>query len=89
MEKEVINNLLRIAFPQYHLTWYSTVNRKNNAILHNENADSVFEIYMYSEGNPRLVVYNQTITLSDLGVLRSIFDMDQTGLFSFELKGIK
>ena len=88
MDKEVISNLLRIAFPQYHLMDFN-VSIGFIISLYTENADTVLEVYVYSEGNPKLVVFNQAITLSDLGVLRGIFDMNQTGLFSFELKGIK
>lgn len=87
MEKEVISNLLKLAFPQYRLFSFNTSTGVTIS-LHTKDAD-VFDVYMYSEGNPRLVVYNQAITLSDLGVLRSIFDMHRTGLFSFEIKGVK
>ena len=87
MDKGIINNLLKVAFPQYKLFSFTTSTRTTIS-LHTKGAE-VFEVYIYSKGNPRLVVYNQAITLSDLGVLRSIFDMNQTELFSFEIKGIK
>ena len=87
MEKEVISNLLKLAFPQYRLFNFNTSTGVTIS-LHTKDADAL-DVFMYSEGNPRLVVYNQAVTLSDLGVLRSIFDMNQTGLFSFEIKGLK
>lgn len=88
MDKDIINNLLKVVFPQYRLEGYNT-NSGYTISSYNENFDIVFEINAYPVSSPILVVYNQAITLSDLGVLRSIFDMQQKGLFSFEIKGVK
>jgi hypothetical protein len=88
MDKDIISNLLKVVFPQYRLENYITSSGYTIS-SYNENFDIVFEINAYPVSSPILVVYNQTYTLSDLGVLRSIFDMHQKGLFSFEFKGIK
>jgi hypothetical protein len=88
MDKDIISNLLKVVFPQYRLENYITSSGYTIS-SYNENFDIVFEINAYPVSSPILVVYNQTYTLSDLGVLRSIFDMHQKGLFSFEIKGIK
>lgn len=88
MGKEIIENLLKVAFPQYSVMDYITSSGYTIS-SYNENFDTVFEINTYPVSSPKLVVYNQAITLSDLGVLRGIFNMHQTGLFSFEIKGIK
>lgn len=88
MNKGIVNNLLKVVFPQYRLEDYTTSSGYTIS-SYNENFDIVFEINAYPVSSPILVVYNQTITLSDLGVLRSIFDMHQKGLFSFDIKGIK
>lgn len=88
MDKDIISNLLKVIFPQYRLEDYTTSSGYTIS-SYNENFDIVFEINAYPVSSPILVVYNQAITLSDLGVLRSIFDMHSKGLFSFYIKGIK
>lgn len=88
MNKDIVNNLLKVVFPQYRLEGYNT-NSGYTISSYNENFDIVFEINAYPVSSPILVVYNQAITLNDLGVLRSIFDMHPKGLFSFYIKGIK
>ena len=88
MDKDIINNLLKVAFPQYSLRDYTTSSGYTISLC-NEYFDIVFEINAYPVSSPILVVYNQVITLGDLGVLRSIFDMHPKGLFSFYIKGIK
>lgn len=88
MDKDIISNLLKVVFPQYRLEDYTTSSGYTISLC-NENFDIVFEINAYPVSSPILVVYDQTITFSDLGVLRSIFDMHPKGLFSFYVKGIK
>lgn len=88
MNKDIISNLLKVAFPQYSLRDYTTSSGYTISLC-NEYFDIVFEINAYPVSSPILVVYNQAITLGDLGVLRSIFDMHPKGLFSFYIKGVK
>lgn len=87
MEKEVINNLLKMALPQYRLDCFST-STGFTTMLYTKNQDNVLGIDMSSSSNPVMYVYNWIITPADMDVLKSMFDMDQIGLYSYEIKGV-
>ena len=86
MEKEVINNLLKMALPQYRLDCFST-STGFTTMLYTKNQDNVLGIDM-SSGNPVMYVYNWIITPADMDVLKSIFDLDQIGLYAYRIKGV-
>lgn len=90
MNKDIINNLLKVVFPQYRLEGYNT-NSGYTISLCNENFDIVFEINAYPVSSPILFIFASVIDdiCADMDVLENIFDMNQTGLFSFDIKGIK
>lgn len=86
MEKEVINNLLKMALPQYRLDCFST-STGFTTMLYTKNQDNVLGVDMGS-GNPVMYVYNWIITPADMDVLKSIFDLDQIGLYAYRIKGV-
>lgn len=88
MEKEVINNLLKVALPQYRLDCFST-STGFTTMLYTKNMDNVLGVDMGSDSNPVMYVYNWIITTEDMDILKSMFDMDQIGLYSYEIKGVK
>ena len=90
MEKEVISNLLKVAFPQYSLRNYTTSSGYTISLC-NEYFDIVFEINAYPVSNPKLFIFASVIDdiCADMDVLENIFDMNQVGLFTFDIKGIK
>ena len=87
MKKEVINNLLKIALPQYRLDCFST-STGFTTMLYTKNQDNVLGIDMASKSNPAMYVYNWIITPADMDILKSMFDLDQTGLYAYEIKGV-
>lgn len=90
MDKNFINNLLKVAFPQYSLRDYTTSSGYTISLC-NEYFDIVFEINAYPVNSPKLFIFASVIDdiNADMDVLENIFDMDQVGLFSFDIKGIK
>lgn len=88
MDKEVINNLLKTILPQYRLDCFST-STGFTTMLYTKNMDNVLGIDMGSNSNPVMYVYNWIITPTDMDVLKSMFDMDQVGLYAYEIKGVK
>ena len=90
MNKDIITNLLKVAFPQYSLRDYATSSGYTISVC-NENFDIVFEINAYPTSNPILFIYASVIDdiCADMDVLENMFDMNQTRLFSFEIKGVK
>jgi len=87
MEKEVINNLLKMALPQYRLDCFST-STGFTTMLYTKNQDTALGIDMSPNNNPVMYVYNWIVTPVDINVLRSIFDLDQIGLYTYEIKGV-
>lgn len=87
MEKEVINNLLKIALPQYRLDCFST-STGFTTMLYTKNEDTVLGIDMGPNNNPVMYVFNWIITPADMDVLKSIFDLDQIGLYAYRIKGV-
>ena len=87
MEKEVINNLLKMALPQYRLDCFST-STGFTTMLYTKNQDNVLGIDMNSNSNPVMYVYNWIIAPTDMDVLMSIFDLDQIGLYTYRIKGV-
>lgn len=87
MEKEVINNLLKMTLPQYRLDCFST-STGFTTMLYTKNEDTVLGIYMDSNSNPVMYVYNWIITPEIMDVLKGIFDLDQIGLYTYEVKGV-
>ena len=90
MDKDIISNLLKVAFPQYSLRDYTTSSGYTISLC-NEYFDIVFEINAYPVNSPKLFIFASVIDdiCADMDVLENMFDMNQTGLFSFEIKGIK
>lgn len=90
MDKDIISNLLKVAFPQYSLRDYTTSSGYTISLC-NEYFDIVFEINAYPVNSPILFIFASVIDdiCADMDVLENMFDMNQTGLFSFEIKGIK
>lgn len=88
MNKDIINNLLKVALPQYRLDCFST-STGFTTMLYTKNQGTALRIDMGPNGNPVMYVFNWIITPADMDVLENMFDMNQTGLFSFEIKGIK
>lgn len=87
MEKEVINNLLKMALPQYRLDCFST-STGFTTMLYTKNEDTVLGIDMGPNNNPVMYVFNWIITPADMDVLKSIFDLDQIGLYAYRIKGV-
>lgn len=87
MEKEVINNLLKMALPQYRLDCFST-STGFTTMLYTKNQDNVLGIDMGPNSNPVMYVFNWVITPADMDVLKSIFDLDLIGLYTYEIKGV-
>lgn len=90
MNKDIISNLLKVAFPQYSLRDYTTSSGYTISLC-NEYFDIVFEINAYPVSSPKLFIFASVIDdiCTDMDVLENMFDMNQTGLFSFDIKGIK
>lgn len=87
MEKEVINNLLKMALPQYRLDCFST-STGFTTMLYTKNEGTVLGIDMGPNRIPVMYVFNWIITPADMDVLKSIFDLDQIGLYAYRIKGV-
>ena len=87
MEKEVINNLLKMALPQYRLDCFST-STGFTTMLYTKNEDTVLGIDMSPKRIPVMYVYNWILTPADMDILKSIFDLDQIGLYTYRIKGV-
>lgn len=87
MKKEVINNLLKMALPQYRLDCFST-SIGFTTMLYTKNEGTVLGIDMGPNDNPVMYVFNWVITPADMDVLKSIFDLDQIGLYMYRIKGV-
>lgn len=87
MEKEVINNLLKMALPQYRLDCFST-STGFTTMLYTKNEGTALGIDMGPNNNTVMYVFNWVITPADMDVLKSIFDLDQIGLYTYRIKGV-